>query len=75
MKLLGPNSHPKTDDNILVERKKSLLRFMVIDSGKGITKDRQKSIFNLFEHNQNISLKESFKKKTCKLHLDYKLIL
>ena len=30
--------------------KQSYIRFMVIDSGVGIPKERLKNIFNLFEH-------------------------
>jgi hypothetical protein len=41
---------------------------MVIDSGCGIEKERVKSIFNLFEHNENIPLKDSFKNKACKFN-------
>lgn len=42
---------------------------MVIDSGIGIEKERVKSIFNLFEHNENLPLKESFKNRACKFIL------
>jgi K+-sensing histidine kinase KdpD len=42
------------------------IRFMVIDSGIGISDDRLGSIFNLFEHNQNNPLTESCKNKSCK---------
>lgn len=34
----------------------SFIRFEVIDTGFGIEKERIFSIFNLFEHNQNIPL-------------------
>lgn len=43
------------------------IRFEVIDTGLGIEKERIGSIFNLFEHNQNVPLKESSKDKSCKL--------
>lgn len=32
---------------------------MVIDSGLGISKERQRNIFNLFEHGNKQSLKDS----------------
>lgn len=40
---------------------------MVIDTGLGIPKERLKHIFNLFEHSDSAPLKDTFKKKTCKL--------
>ena len=40
---------------------------MVIDSGVGIPKERLKNIFNLFEHSDQMPLKDSAKKKECKI--------
>ncbi len=47
---------------------------MVIDTGIGIPKERLASIFNLFEHNQNNPLMESFKNKTCKNLIVYHIL-
>lgn len=47
--------------------KQSYIRFMVIDSGVGIPKERLKNIFNLFEHSDQMPLKDSAKKKECKI--------
>lgn len=47
-------------------KKLSYLRFMVIDSGLGIDKDRLKNIFNLFEASDSLPLKDTFKNKKCK---------
>ena len=47
------------------------IRFMVLDTGNGIEKERVHTIFNLFEQNQSASIgKEALQTKKCNINSD-----
>lgn len=56
-------SHETVDSNKLSKDEEFFIRFMVLDTGKGIEKERQQTIFNLFEQSQDSLMKESSNKK------------